>query len=156
VAAISVGGGGGHSFASTALIVTPDGGGGVGGSGLIPTGGSFPESANSGNGEVIITYDVAGSPSFSTTTTTVTSSSDPSTPGTVTYTATVSFPDTGIGGHNGTVTFFDGTTPIPDCIGVPLSDGPPYTATCVVVYGETAHSAHLFTGHMQYRPVQHT
>jgi hypothetical protein len=150
-AAISVAGGGGSSAISP-LIITPhgeggaDSGGGGGGSGLIPTDGSFAESGNSGNGEVIITYDVAGSPSAPTTTT-VTSSSDPSTPGTVTYTATVSFPDTGIGGHNGTVTFFDGTTPIPGRIGVPLSDGPPCTATCVVAYGETAHSAHLVTGH---------
>jgi hypothetical protein len=82
------------------------------------------------------------------TTITITSSSNPvAGGGTVTYTATVNFPDTGIGSHTGTVTFFDNGVPIPGCINLPIGGSGPSTVSCTVTYGPggtiSAASGHL-------------
>jgi hypothetical protein len=107
----SSGGGGGSSYPSAAfttagLTVTP----------VTSTG------SNTGNGEVVITYNRV------TTTTTLTSTPNPSNPGQpVTFTATVSPTD-----GNGTVGFDYNSNPISGCTAQPLTQqsGSTYTATC--------------------------
>ncbi|HWE69028.1 MAG TPA: Ig-like domain-containing protein, partial [Acidimicrobiales bacterium] len=77
---------------------------------------------------------------------TLTSSPNPSTGGeVVTYTATVSFPPSGIGSPTGTVTFFDNGIPIPGCINLPIGGSPPYTVSCSANYGPSSsiRTAHL-------------
>lgn len=107
----SSGGGGGSSYPSAAftaagITVTP-----------VTSSGS-----NTGNGEVIISYNRV------TTTTTLTSTPNPSNPGQpVTFTATVSPTD-----GNGTVEFYYNSNPISGCTAQPLTQqsGSTYTATC--------------------------
>lgn len=119
------GGGGGGGGVSGA-------GGGGGGSSFAP-GGSIG-SDTTGVPMVTISYSVVQSA------TTLASSADPSVPHqAVTYTATVSPTDGG-----GTVTFYDGGTPIADCTGLGLtSTAHGYRATCTVTY--TATGSHTIT-----------
>jgi hypothetical protein len=87
------------------------------------------------------------------TTITITCSPNPSAAGeTVTCTATVTFPDIGIGSHNGTVTFYDNGVPIPGCINLPIGGSPPYTATCTTSFGGPTSSNRPVSGHVTSTP----
>ncbi len=81
------------------------------------------------------------------TTTSVSSSANPSSPGEpVTFTAVVGFPNVSIGTPTGSVTFFDGTTPIPGCINLLIGGSAPFTVTCSVIYGAPNSSSRLISG----------
>jgi hypothetical protein len=116
------GGGGGQS----------GGGGGGGGSSFAPGGSTGVDTT--GTPSVTISYVVPS------TTTTLVSSANPSVPRQrVTYTATVSPTDGG-----GSVTFYDGGTPITGCSGVSLArTAHGYRATCTITY--TATGSHTIT-----------
>jgi len=87
--------------------------------------GDQPSNSGCGSG---MTHTVVSGRAAATTTTTVTSSANPSIPGqAVTYTATVSSTNGG-----GSVTFYDGPSPIRGCTGLRLNNSG--KATCRVTY----------------------
>jgi hypothetical protein len=90
------------------------------------------------------------------TTITITCTPNPSVGGeTVTCTATVTFPPSGAGTHNGTVTFFDNGVPIPGCINLPIGGSPPYTVTCSVSFPTPTSSVRPVSAHATTTSAQH-